>query len=901
MIEQTVGHYVILEEIGRGGMGVVYKAQDTSLDRFVALKFLPQHLAASGQDKERFIQEAKAASAINHPNICTIHAVGEHQGQLFIVMEYVDGQTLAERKRSISQKQAIEVAIQIADGLAAAHEKGIVHRDIKPENIMMRKDGIVQIMDFGLAKLAGVSRITKEGSTMGTAGYMSPEQVQGLEVDHRTDIFSLGVLLYELLGGELPFKGVHETAMMYEIVNVEAVPLSTAHPEIDPELDAIVLECLAKEPDERYQSVKEVPKELRRFKRTSSRAQVSRVSQVRPLTPPSGEMPAAETPRSGEMPVTAPVSAKKRRPELLWIGMSAVLLTGLVAFAVAYFRAGGAPEPIVRSSVLSPEGATYNTAVGGHLALSPDGTKLAFVAADSTGRQALWVRSLALMNATPLTGTDRAQYPFWSPDSRTIGFFADSKLKRIEAAGGPPLTICDAPSGRGGSWNEAGVILFAPSPTSPIHRVSAGGGESEAVTQLDSTRGEDNHRWPHFLPDGNHFLYTSQTIARQVGVQEAVHTASLESRERSILLYAPSNAVYASGFLLFVREQSLVAQPFDPDAREFLGDAFPVSNVVQYSQARSRGIFSVASNGMLVYQSGGNEDARMVWVSRGGSILGPLAERTPSFYCRISPDGNRIVFDDYDSESRNTDLWVHDVKRDVATRFTFDAADDIVPVWMPDGERILFSSSRNGKFEVFEKAASGAEQERVLLTDQHEIFPTSVSSDGRYVLLSRRKQNSKWDLYYADLNGERTPVPYLETEFNEWLGEFSPDGRWVAYQSNESGKYEIYARPFPSGGGKWQISTGGGEGPLWHPDGKEIFYDSGTGKLMAVKVQPAEQTLRTGIPEPLFDLTGREQITVLHISPDGTRFAAEVSAVERSLNPVTLVVNWDRELEQKVR
>ena len=637
MIEQTVGHYVILEELGRGGMGVVYKAQDTSLDRFVALKFLPQHLAASGQDKERFVQEAKAASAINHPNICTIHAVGEHEEQLFIVMEYIDGQTLAERKRNISQKQAIEMAIQIADGLAAAHEKGIVHRDIKPENIMVRKDGIVQIMDFGLAKLAGVSRLTKEGSTVGTAGYMSPEQVQGLEVDHRTDIFSLGVLFYELLGGELPFKGVHETAMMYEIVNVDAVPLSSSHPEIDPELDAIVLECLAKDPDERYQSVKEVSKELRRFKRTSSRARVSRVSQVRPLIAPSGEMPVAERPLSGETPVAVPIPPKKRRAELPWIALSAVLLTGLVAMAVGFFRSAGEPDPIIRSSVLSPEGVAYNTAVGGHLALSPDGTKLAFVAADSTGRQSLWVRSLALMNATPLSGTDRAQYPFWSPDSRTIGFFADTKLKRIEAAGGPPLTVCDAPTGRGGSWNEAGVIVFAPSTTSSIHRVSAGGGESEAVTQLDTARGEANHRWPYFLPDGIHFLYTSQTVSRQVGAQEAVHVGSLESAESSILLYAPSNAVYANGYLLFVREQSLVAQPFDPGAREFLGDAFPVSNLVQYSQARSRGIFSASSNGMLVYQAGGSEDARMSWVNRAGAVVGRAGRPYACLFLPVVP------------------------------------------------------------------------------------------------------------------------------------------------------------------------------------------------------------------------------------------------------------------------
>ncbi len=900
MIGQTVSHYTILAELGRGGMGVVYKAQDTTLDRFVALKFLPSHLAASGSDKDRFMQEAKAASAINHPNICTIHAVGEHEGQLFIVMEYVDGQTLAERKAAVSQKRAIEYGIQIADGLAAAHEKGIVHRDIKPDNIMVRKDGIVQIMDFGLAKLAGVSRLTKEGSTVGTAGYMSPEQVQGMDVDHRTDIFSFGVLLYEMLGGELPFRGAHETAMMYEIVNVEAVPLSAAHPEIDPSLDAIVLECLAKEPDERYQSIKEVSKELRRFKRTSSRAHASRVMQTRPLTPLSREVPAVGAATPPELPaVHAPTTRISGIP---WMAASGILLLGVIGLAVALFRSAESPEPIIRSSLLSPAGVAYNTTVGGHLALSPDGTRLAFVAADSTGKQALWVRSLALTSPTALAGTERASYPFWSPDSRSLGFFADSKLKRIEVAGGPPLTICDAPSGRGGSWNEAGIILFAPNSNDPIHRVNTGGGKAEPVTMLDTVRGETSHRWPWFLPDQNHFLYTSQAGTGRVGVQEAIHVASLDEPERSILLYASSNAVYANGYLLFVREQSLVAQPFSPDARELKGDAFPVSDLVQFNQARSRGIFSASSNGMLVYQAGSNEDARMVWVDKRGMIVEAIVGRAPSYFCRVSPDGGRIAFDDYDAESRNTDLWLHDVKRNVTTRFTFHASDDLVPVWTPDGQNVLFSSNRNGAYEVFVKSASGASEETLLLSDgKNELYPTAVTRDGRFVILSQRLPNAKWDLYYADLHGDKKAVPLLATEFNEWLGEFSPDGRWVAYQSDESGKYEVYVRPFPGGGGKWQISTGGGQTPIWSVDGKEIFYDSGAGKLISVKVQPGVQTLSTGIPEPLFDLTGREQLTIHDQSPDGKRFVAQLDAGERSTNPVTLVTNWPRELAQHAR
>jgi Tol biopolymer transport system component len=582
---------------------------------------------------------------------------------------------------------------------------------------------------------------------------------------------------------------------------------------------------------------------------------------------------------------------------------SAILLLAVIGLSVALLRSGDRHEEVIRASLLSPPGVNYNTSVGGHLALSPDGTRLVFVAADSTGRQALWVRPIALMNATVLPGTERAEYPFWSPDSRSVGFFADGKLKRIDVAGGPPLGICDAQDGRGGAWNEEGVILFASASNGPLFRVSSGGGEPRQVTRIDTARGETSHRWPCFLPDQHHFIFTSQTGGQRVGsAGEEVRVGSLDDSTASTLLYASSNAVYANEYVLFAREQSLVAQPFDAGARELRGDAFPVSDRVMFNRARSRGAFSASWNGMVVYQAGASQDAGMVWVDRKGAVLGTVVGLAPSFYCRISPDGGRIVFDDYDPESRNTDLWLHDLKRNVTSRFTFNAADDLIPVWTADGKNVLYSSNRNGQYEVFIKSASGAEEETLLLSDgKSELYPIGTTRDGRFVTLTRRVPNSKWDLYYADLSGDRKPVPFLVTEFNEWVGQFSSDGRWLVYQSDESGRDEIYVRPFPGGGGKWQISTGGGEAPFWSRDGNQIFYESGNGKFMAVAVQRGDQSLSTGIPEPLFDLAGREQLIVFDQSPDGTRFLAQLTANERSSNPVTLVVNWHRELAQAKR
>jgi serine/threonine protein kinase len=608
MIGQTISHYKILEKLGEGGMGVVYKAQDTKLDRFVALKFLPPHLAASEQDKARFIQEAKSAAALNHPNVCSIIDIQEHEGpssagapagkNLFIVMEYVDGQTLMEKKSSISLKQAIEIGIQISDGLAVAHEKGIIHRDIKPENIMVRKDGIVQIMDFGLAKLAGTSRLTKMGSTVGTLGYMSPEQVQGLEADHRSDIFSLGVLLYEMITGRSPFNGAHESAILYEIVNVDVPPMTSVKPQLDPALDVIVLECLEKDPAERYQSIAEVAKELRRFKRESSRSRASRI--ITPVGPNSTSRASVSLP--SEAPVGSAVSRIVGSP--VWTILSALfLVTAVVLLLFPEISPFSDEDKIVRAFIPSPEGHNFSNAFGGgQIAISPDGQMLAFIATDTSGKPSLWVRRIDALQSVELQGTDGAAFPFWSPDNHYIGFFSGNKLKRIERSGGPPFTICDVVTPRGASWGKDGKIVLPVDQITGLSVVSEAGGIPVAVTSLDTVKKEQTHRYPSFLPDGKHFLYFARTTASGSGsALDAICVGSVDGTVNKRLISGISNVEYANGYILYMRENSLMAHAFDPDALELTGDPFPIAESVDFSTRYSVASFTVSKNGVLVY------------------------------------------------------------------------------------------------------------------------------------------------------------------------------------------------------------------------------------------------------------------------------------------------------------
>ncbi len=921
MIGQTISHYKILEKLGEGGMGVVYKAQDTKLDRLVALKFLPPHLSASEQDKTRFIQEAKAAAALNHPNICTIYGIEEHEGtasadasagkQTFIEMEFVEGKTLREMKDTVALKQSIDIGIQIADGLAAAHEKGIVHRDIKPENIMIQKDGRVRIMDFGLAKLKGASRLTKAGSMVGTVGYMSPEQVQGQDSDHRTDIFSLGVILYELIAGQSPFKGLHETAISYEIVNVDPVPISTTKQEIDPELDAIVLECLAKELDQRYQSAKEVSKNLKRFKQESSRARVSRITAVRQYIPPSGE--SVESSQS--------LTASPFRRLIPWL-VAAVCFVGSVTFGVMFFRSSPDERNTIRSVIAPPEKANFNFFgnASGPPAISPDGKRVVFVARDSSDKRHLYVRSLDALDAQPLAGTEGAIHPFWSPDNQFIGFVAQGKLKKIDASGGPPITICNSGDSRGSTWSNEGMIVFSPGAGNPLFVVSASGGTPMVITNLDSMRRETTHRWPFFLPDGQHFLYYARTVATGAqGEGDAICVASLAGNVNKILLNASSNAVYASGYLLFVRGSSLIAQRFNSHSLELEGEATAIVQGISYDPSTNRGLFSASENGLMMYQTGNVQiGSKLITVDRSGKTLGMIGGIGEYIGFRISPDGQRIALSDFDQKSRNNDVWIYETNRGLKTRFTFDPAAELNPVWSPDGNRVVFSSSRKGKNDLYIKSSSGAASGEALLESGEGKNPTDWSSDGKFLAYTvNAGPKTQSDIWILSLNpqggkpegvggparsagasqagGDRKAIPFLQTEFYEGNAHFSPDGKWIAYVSNESGQPEVYLRPYPGSGGKLQVSAAGGFDPTWRRDGRELYYTSLDRKLMAAEIAAKGSTVEVNSVHPLFEMNGVNY----DVMADGKRFILNVPVETQLSSPLTLVVNWDAELKKK--
>jgi serine/threonine protein kinase len=877
MDEKVIGHYTILEKLGEGGMGVVYKAEDQKLKRMVALKFLPPHLNATEHDKARFIQEAQAAAALNHPNVCSVIDIQEHEGRVFIVMEYVEGQTLRDKRGSIGFKQAVETGTQIAEGLAAAHEKGIVHRDIKPENIMVRKDGIAQIMDFGLAKLKGVSRLTREGSTVGTAGYMSPEQIQGQEVDHRSDIFSLGVLLYEMFTGKLPFKGVHETALAYEIVNVDAAPMASIVPDIDPALDAIVLECLDRDPNERTQSAKQVAIDLKRFKRDSTRERVSRLTSTRPAYQP------AQAPQGN-------IAQPDARPRNLlpWIvaGVSIVALLAVLAIHVLDRPAGNGE--ITRFLVSAPSKGSFGRQAP---AISPDGRQIAFIARDSLGRTTLWVRPLESVEPRSLPGTEEAAFPFWSPDSRFIAYFADGKLRKVEAAGGPPQTVCTAPDGRGGTWSRDGVIVFAPSYATGLQRVSAGGGTPTDVTSLDTLLREDSHRWPSFLPDGRRFLYLRRGATERSGI----YLGSIDSQDSTLLVPSRTNGMIASpGYLLFMRERTLMAQRFDDGSGALTGDAFPLVESVGSDIGYNFGFFSVATNGTFVTGgSVGVSNRELVWYDRAGKRLAGVGRAGALFDFALSPDEKRVVFRRVDLQAGNHDLWILDLMRGTESRFTFRPTLDDDPLWSPDGQYVAFDSNPDGVAGVYKKIASGAGTESHLLKLQKGTYPRDWSLDGRYILAEHEVGNGT-ELWVVPTGKGEKAFPYAQGDGLEIAnGRFSPDGKWVAYSSNESGIREVYVQAFPATQGKWQVSTAGGSAPMWRRDGKVLFYVAPNRKLMMVEVNPSGQSFDQGIPEPLFeiDVDRYDAPNRYAVSRDGSRFLINVPAEATATQPLTVTLN----------
>jgi serine/threonine protein kinase len=881
MIGQTISQYKILEKLGEGGMGVVYKATDTKLNRFVALKFLPPHMAASEQDKARFIQEAQSAAALNHPNVCSIIDIQEYDSQMFIVMEFVDGQTLQEKRSSLSLKQTIDYAIQIAEGLSAAHEKGIIHRDIKPENIMIRKDGIVQVMDFGLAKLVGVSRLTKAGSTVGTLGYMSPEQVQGQETDHRSDIFSFGVLLYEMLTGKSPFSGAHESAILYEIVNVDVAPPSTVKPETDTELDRIVLECMEKDPNERMQSIKQVAIDLNRFKRTSSRTRMSRSFSTRSaVAQPASQMP-VEPDRFQWKKIVA------------WIAAALCVIIMIVAFILRPAAEQSFQSPLNVSIILPDSIKPLFFGGGSPPLISPDGKHVAYI--DANGRQIV-VYSLEERRSIRLRKTEGASHPFWSPDGKNIGFFSQNKVKRTDLVSGSPVTVCITRNPRGGSWNQFGQIIFTDDYQAPIVMVSAEGGEPVPVTVLDTARREGSHRFPSFLPDGKHFLYLVRTTSESGEAEgDAIYVGSLDGSVKKMIVRSSANAMYANGHLVYTQNRTILAQAFDPDSWELSGDPVVLENDVINDVTWNLAMFSVSANGILISQPGKLLSGApvLIYSPEGKQIasVGGLDEQgTPAF----SPDGKELAVWLYEIKSRRTNIWIYDLRTGTKTRVRFTNGKDgeFNPIWSPDGNRIICSYRfMNGA--LYEKQTKNFTEAKQYFHSDENLRPMDWSRDGKRVLVQKLNTSlNNSDLYWIDDAKRDSLHPIVVTAFDEVDGRFSPDGDFVSYRSNETGEFDLYLLSLKNGQ-SWKVDDNVVGGPRWGRSSSELYYVK-RGRIMTrATIAFGKEEVSSIIKKELF----AAPLTSLgfDVSRDGSKiaFVRAFEAEEMKYPPVSMKLFWN--------
>ena len=873
-----LGRYEIIGPLGTGGMGEVYRARDTRLGRDVAIKVLPREMSADAVRRQRFEREAKTISGLNHPNICTLHDVGSQDGVDYLVMECLEGETLAKRleKGPLPLEQVLKYGAQIADGLDTAHRSGVVHRDLKPGNVMLTPSG-AKLLDFGLAKptMEAVSLVTmttmaptqspvtQEGMIVGTCQYMSPEQVEGKEVDGRSDIFSLGAVLYEMLTGKRAFEGKSQLSVASAILEREPEPISTVKPTTPATLDRTIRKCLAKNPDERWQSASDLATQLDWLAEESVGGKAARPEE------------------------------RKRAGRWAWMGwaVSAGLLVLAAAGLVWWART---KEPKRTTFYASPFHMGVND-----LMLSPDGKTVAMVAySDQGNKYLIWTYRLGDAGPNVVEGTEGGMHPFWSPDGRTIAFFAQGKLKRVDVATKSVQVICDAPNGRGGSWNKEGVILFTPDVFLGIYRVAASGGTVTQETTLDETRAESSHRWPVFLPDGRHYIYLSANFAGQFD-KNALFLGELGSKERRLLAPASSNAAYAEpGYLIYARDNTLVAQTFNPNSLAIGGDPHPLLKEIYYLPVVDLALFDVAKDGTLVAQTGmALAISRLTWFDRKGKTLGTLGGAGSYGNPTLSPDGQKVAFDQRDG--RAIGIWVQDLKTETLSRLTLHPSLNQVPVWSPDGKKIVFTSNRLLINKMYEKNAdgSGAEEQISDMRAGRMLNPWDWSRDGKYLLLRNERE-----LWYYSLKEDKSRE-YIKGPGVVRNAQFSPDGKFVAYASNETGDWEVYVSPFPEASSKWMVSQGGGAEPRWRADGKELFYVSPEGKLMAAGVKLGT-SFESMTPGALFQTRRRQEISSQDVfsytvSQDGSKFLFNTLLEQREAPPLSIVLNWEAEMENQ--
>jgi Tol biopolymer transport system component len=858
-------------------MGEVYRATDSNLKRPVAIKVLPAAMASDADRLARFQREAEVLAALNHPNIGAIYGLEKTPDLTALVMELVDGDDLSVHiaRGAMPVADALPIAKQIADALEAAHEQGIIHRDLKPANIKVRADGTVKVLDFGLAKAmdpAGAAsgdamrsptltaRATQMGMILGTAAYMAPEQARGRSVDKRADIWAFGVVLFEMLTGTRAFPGDDITDTLAAVVRAEP-DWNLLPKDLSPTLAVFLRRCLHKDPKQR----------------------IGDIHDVRLALDGAFDTPQAQT--------TTPAASSMPSARLAWLAF-AVALLGTIALAipaVRHLREAPPAAPIeTRVDIVTP-----GVANSGSFALSPDGRQIVFIASGD-GAPRLWLRSLAATTAQPLAGTEGATFPFWSPDSRSLGFFADDKLKRLDLGAGAPQSLATVIAGRGGAWNAEGIMLFAPNTMGPLFRIAASGGQPAAVP---TSNPQPHYRHPSFLPDGHRFLFFEYGSPDTSGI----YLGSLDSPETTRVTASDSRGFYLSpGWLLWLRGQALVAQRLDLEHRALTGDLITLADPVGIDTTAAMAA-SVSAGGLVAYRTGGTDRRQLSWFDRAGNAVGVVGEPDASapLAPELSPDGRRIALDR--TVGGNRDVWLMDLAGDGLTRFTFDAALDGFPVWSPDGARIVFESKRKGgSWDLWIKASSGAATEELLLETPNDEWPYDWSSDGRFLLYRVTDPTTGPDVWALPMTGaDRKPVLVANTAGAENAAQFSPDGRLVAYETNESGRFEIVVQTFPEPGGKWQLSTAGGRQPRWRADGKELYFITPDLTMMAVTVAFSGTTLERGKTLALFPtkIAGSVDKAQYAVARDG-RFLVNQAREGTAVAPITLIQNWNPEAKK---